>query len=61
MRFNVEFRGKAWMRGVLTVYAKDEREARMKAFADMREGGIVWDYVEEDEEYNPCVLEVDPL
>jgi hypothetical protein len=58
-RYNVEFLGKAWMRGVLTVDAKDEQEARMKAFADMREGGIVWQYIEEDEEYDAKIREVD--
>lgn len=47
------------MRGVLTVDAKDEQEARMKAFADMREGGIVWQYIEEDEEYDASIREVD--
>ena len=60
-RFNVEFRGKAWMRGVLTVEAKNEQEARAKAFADRLETGIEWKYVEEDEEYDARIVEVEPL
>lgn len=60
-RYNVEFRGKAWVQGILTVDAKNEQEARVKAFADYRETGIVWRYVEEDEEYGVRVVEVDPL
>jgi len=58
-RFNVEFRGKAWVQGILTVDAKNEQEARVKAFSDYRETGIVWRYVEEDEEYGVRVVEVD--
>jgi len=60
-RFNVEFRGKAWMQGVLTVEAKNEQEARATAFAQRLEDGIEWRYVEEDEEYDPRIVEVDPL
>jgi len=45
----------------LTVEATNEQEARVKAFADYRETGIVWKYVEEDEEFGVRVVEVDPL
>ena len=60
-RFNVEFRGKAWVQGVLTVEAKDPQEAGVKAFADYRETGIVWKYVEEDEEFGVRVVEIAAL
>jgi hypothetical protein len=49
------------MRGVLTVEAADEQEARANAFAKRLEEGIEWKYVEEDEEYDPRIVEVDPL
>jgi hypothetical protein len=45
----------------LTVDAANEQEARVKAFADYRETGIVWKYVEEDEEFGVRVVDVDPL
>lgn len=60
-RFNVEFLGKAWMKGIISVEAKDEQEARAKALAEMHEGGIVWEYIEEDEEYDAHIRETDPL
>jgi len=60
-RFNVEFRGKAWVQGVLTVEAKNEQEARTKAFADYMSEGLVWKYVETDEEYDVRIVDVDPV
>jgi hypothetical protein len=49
------------MKGILTVEAENDQEARKVAFAQYMEEGIVWKYVETDEEYDPRIVEVDPL
>lgn len=49
------------MRGIITVEATDEQAARATAFAQRLEDGIEWRYVEEDEEYEPRIVEVDPV
>jgi len=59
--FNVEFRGKSFMRGVITVSAVDDQAARTLAFARYMNEGIVWNYIEEDEDYATRIVEVDPL
>jgi hypothetical protein len=46
---------------VLTVEAKDEQDARAKAFAERQEDGVVWKYVEEDEEYDARIVDVDQV
>lgn len=50
-KFNVEFWGKAYVHGVLTVLATDEQAARAAAFAEYQGDGIYWNLGEQDEEY----------
>lgn len=50
-----------WVRGIITVDAKNDQEARSTAFAKYWEDGIEWRMVEEDERYPARVVEVDPL
>ena len=49
------------MRGVITVSAVDDQAARTLAFARYMNEGIVWNYIEEDEDYATRIVEVDPL
>ena len=60
-RYVVKFYGRAYVRGEITVQAKSIHEAMAVAFADMKDGGIVWEYEEYDEEYDPRIREVDEL
>jgi hypothetical protein len=49
------------MRGVVTVSAADEQTAREMAVAKRLEDGIEWRYVEEDDGYDPRIVDVDPV
>ena len=61
-KYNVEFWGKVYVSGVITVMAKDEQAARTAAFAEYQEEGIYWgNHMEDDENYPVRIHSVDAV
>lgn len=58
-KYNVEFWGKVYVSGIITVMAKDEQAARTAAFAEYQEEGIYWgNHMEDDENYPARIHDV---
>lgn len=60
-QYNVEFWGRAYVHGIITVEAADEQAARSAAFAQYQDDGIFWDVGETMEDYPVRIHSVDAV